>query len=63
MDITSLGSGQHEVHLTETELRIICNCMNETCNGIAVPEFETRVGAVREDVEAMLNKLLAALAK
>jgi len=63
MDITTPGSGRHEIHLTDLELRVICNCINESCNGISISEFETRVGAEREEVEGMLDKLLAALSK
>ena len=63
MNIMSLGAGRYEIHLTDTELRIICNCINESCNGISLPEFETRVGAEREEVEGMLDDLLAVLSK
>jgi hypothetical protein len=63
MDITSPCSGQYEIHLTDPELRVVCNCINETCNGIALPEFEIRVGAERGEVEILLDKLITVLSK
>jgi hypothetical protein len=51
------------MHLTDTELRVICNCINESCNGISLAEFETRIGTKKKEVEGMLDKLLAVLSK
>ncbi len=56
-----LGTGTYRLDLTDVELSVICNCINEACNGLSIPEFATRVGASREDVEAMLCRLSAAL--
>lgn len=63
MNITHLDPGRHSIHLTDTELRILCNCINEACNGISLPEFQTRIGAEKKDVEDMLDKLLAVLSE
>ena len=61
MDITSPGFGQKEIRMSDEELRIICNCVNEACNGLSIPDFRIRVGAEREEAESMLAKLLSAL--
>jgi hypothetical protein len=39
------------------ELLIINAALNEVCNGIAVFEFETRIGADRDRVSALLKKV------
>ena len=41
------------------ELVGISNALNEVCHGIDVPEFETRIGASLEQVQAFLNSLTA----
>jgi hypothetical protein len=38
-------------------LLIINAALNEVCNGIAVFEFETRIGADRDRVSALLKKV------
>jgi len=51
---------QFLISVTANELIAINNCLNEVCHGIAVFEFETRIGARREDVAGMLGKISAA---
>ncbi|MGB6691242.1 MAG: hypothetical protein WBE76_25695 [Terracidiphilus sp.] len=46
------------VQLATEELRIICNALNEVCNGIDLQgEFETRIGARVEVAKGLLAKL------
>lgn len=45
------------VELSSEELRILNNALNEVLNGIAVPEFNTRMGASRAEVAALLRLL------
>jgi hypothetical protein len=48
------------IELTRDELRILANAVNEVCNGpeaIEGPEFDTRMGATREEAEALLDAL------
>lgn len=61
MRIVSVADDLFEISVTDTELSILANCLNEVCHGISVFEFETRLGATREDVSSMLDSLLAAL--
>jgi hypothetical protein len=42
------------VALTYEELLILNSALNETCNGLAMVGFESRVGAPRADVEQLL---------
>jgi len=48
------------VELTESELTILANAVNEVCHGPeAIPEseFVTRIGASRQDAEALLGSI------
>ncbi|WP_293700751.1 MULTISPECIES: hypothetical protein [unclassified Sphingopyxis] len=51
------------IELTDDELIILNNCMNEICNGVQIEdwEFQTRVGSPRTVVQALLEKINAAL--
>jgi len=53
----SLHSGRVAHELSERELRIINNALNEICHGIDVQEFDTRIGASRQEVQELLAKL------
>jgi hypothetical protein len=50
----------YTITLSRSELDILQNCLNETANGIAIPEFETRLGASIEDVRQLLELLARA---
>ncbi|MFQ3597559.1 MAG: hypothetical protein SNJ66_04380 [Chloroherpetonaceae bacterium] len=52
-----------EIRLTELELIILCNALNEVAHGIDLAEFETRLGASLNDVEKLLGQLKAVLQK
>jgi hypothetical protein len=48
------------VELTKDELRIASNAINEICNGPDAnegEEFDTRIGASRQDAEPLLDGL------
>ncbi len=47
--------------LTKEELEILHATLNEICNGIAVFEFETRIGAQRSAVIDLLQSTTYAL--
>ena len=61
MRVVKVAGSQFEISVTETELSILCGCLNKVCNGIHIFEFETRLGATVEDVSSMLDALLAAV--
>jgi hypothetical protein len=61
MNIVNKGAGAYRLDLTEAELSVICNCINEACEALSSPEFDIRVGASPEDALAILHRLLAAL--
>jgi len=47
------------VELTDAELVILNNALTEVCNGVHIDdaEFETRLGATREEARALLLRI------
>lgn len=43
------------VELSAEDVRLLGNALNEVCNGIDLPEFETRVGFSRAEVANALR--------
>ena len=44
------------IEITDEELYVLSNALNEICNGIEVFEFETRIGMKKEEVKELLDK-------
>ena len=57
MKITAFNRNSAEVHLTNHELTILNNALNEVCHGIEVPEFATRIGATPAEAKHLLNAI------
>lgn len=57
MDAVSVDEKKTELSLDNNELLILYSALNEVCNGISVPEFETRIGASKETAFTLLNDL------
>ncbi|CAN5693204.1 hypothetical protein BH18ACI4_BH18ACI4_10200 [soil metagenome] len=57
MEIIESTKDKTIVSLSSTELIIMNNALNEICNGVDIPEFETRVGYSRQQVEALLDQI------
>src|SRR5437879_6345730 len=49
MEVLERHSGELLVRLTKTDLLILNNAVNEVCNGIDIPEFQTRIGVRRSE--------------
>jgi hypothetical protein len=60
MIVERVSDSEVSIAVTDDELDLLVNCLNEVCNGITVHEFETRLGAPMEDVYEMLHKLAPA---
>jgi hypothetical protein len=54
MKVISRQSGGATIELSRHELVMLNNSMNETLNEIDEEEFETRVGATSDEVQALL---------
>lgn len=57
MDVVSVDEKQTELSLDNKELLILNAALNEVCNGLSVPEFETRIGASKEAAFTLLKEL------
>lgn len=57
MELLATFRKQADLRLTEDELLVLNSALNEICNGISVSEFETRIGATRDDVAPLLMKI------
>ena len=59
MTLVERQDDKFRIDFTAEELRIIQAALNEVCNGIDVPEFETRLGATLDEVTALLSVIAA----
>ena len=57
MRIVVIEKGEATVRLTEAQLVIVNNALNEVCNGIDVEEFSTRLGAEVTKVRGLLKEV------
>jgi hypothetical protein len=63
MQVINTAVDRSHVELDRNELLIMNAALNEICNGIALFEFETRIGADRERVAALLKQVGSLLDK
>lgn len=57
MEMISSSRNLANVSLNRDELLVLNAALNEICNGVDVFEFETRIGADREFVAGLLQKI------
>ena len=57
MELKMKKDSSFQIDVTGDELLIINNALNEVCHGIDVCEFETRIGASREEVQKLFNEI------
>jgi len=57
MEVIDATGTQSHIGISRDELLIVNAALNEVCNGIEVFEFETRIGANRERVAALLREV------
>ncbi len=57
MELMRVEQGEAHVRVALQELLIINNALNEVCNGIDVPEFETRMGVTLAQVQSLLSNV------
>jgi hypothetical protein len=58
--ISTMGDGIR-IELSELELVVVNNALNEVLNGIDLFEFSTRIGVERDQVVELLSQVSAAL--
>lgn len=57
MDMINSSHDLANVSFSRDELLVLNAALNEICNGVDVFEFETRIGADREFVTALLHEI------
>jgi hypothetical protein len=57
MEIVESKENKTIVSLSSAEITILNNALNEICNGFDIPEFETRIGYTRQQVEELLDQI------
>ncbi len=57
MDLVSRTGDLVRLDLSESELTISNNALNEVANGLDLAEFSTRMGAERDDVQWLLQEV------
>ena len=57
MEVIETTGEQSHIGISRDELLIVNAALNEVCNGIEVFEFETRIGADRGHVAALLKEV------
>ena len=55
------SKGKAVISFFNDELVILNNALNEICNGVDIPQFETRVGYPRERVEALFEQIIVSI--
>jgi hypothetical protein len=63
MLLKSSGSGRFLLDVSEAELLLLNNALNEICNGVHLDEaeFSTRLGVPRDEARRLLRLVSAAL--
>ncbi len=62
MDLNHSDGDAVTISMTQAELALINNALNEVTNGLHIEdwEFETRLGASREEARSLLSEVSAA---
>lgn len=63
MQLLKINVGSVSMQLTEAELILVNNTLNEVLNGIKITEFQTRLGLSREAAQKLLNEIGSLLDK
>jgi hypothetical protein len=57
MNMNQIANGMVTLSVSEEELILLCNALNEVCNGLDVDEFDTRMGATLDKARQLLDDL------
>ncbi len=57
MYVQKINKGQVIIDLTEDELGLLGNCLNEICHGIKVLDFESKIGIEKQTAQLMLKDI------
>lgn len=57
MKVIGADAERVQVEFGREEILMVNAALNEVCNGISLPEFETRIGATRTRVATLLKEV------
>jgi hypothetical protein len=63
VEVLEIKRDQVRLSLAAGELLLLNNALNEVLHGIAISEFDTRLGSDRENAQKLLSALTALLDK
>jgi hypothetical protein len=63
MNVLNIVDQNAQFSMSYEELLILHSALNEVCNGIDIFEFDTRIGATKEQVNILLKQIGSALDK
>jgi hypothetical protein len=63
VEINQIGNHSASVFVTEAELVLLNNALNELLNGVDISDFDTRLGTSRKDAEELLHQIGSLLSK
>ncbi len=61
MQIRESDPSRVVLELTQNELILVNNALNEVCHGLDIPDFATRLGAGWDELEALRRQISKAL--
>lgn len=61
MQVIQTSKDSASVSFTEAELILLNNALNEALNGLDISEFDTRLGASRQETEELVHQIDALL--
>ncbi len=57
MQIRKSDESHVVLELTRNELILLNNALNEVCHGLDIPDFSTRLGAQREELQVLFRQI------
>jgi len=57
MNAVDLQQDSARLELSEEELLILHNALNEVCHALSVPDFQTRMGATKEEARELMHAI------
>jgi hypothetical protein len=63
VEVNQIAKKTASVSFTEAELILLNNALNEALNGIDLSDFDTRLGASRQEAKQLLHQINLLLSK
>ena len=57
MELISISKEDVTLDLPRDEVRLLCNSLNEVCNGMKLNDFESKIGISREEADVVHDNM------